>query len=184
MAPHCGSDGKKIRLQCRRPGFDPWVGKIPWRRAWQPLQYSCLENSHEQRRLAGCSPRCCKESDKTERLSRARAPLFLELKNMAFEPLDDLGSAADLHISPSCCLILSLFQIPCPSLSLSPVTELWYLVTTSREWLTQLFNQVTPLLQISSHLTTMSNPPILCSNSSMYFHFLTLTTDIILNISV
>ena len=24
--------------------FDPWVGKIPWRRAWNPLQYSCLEN--------------------------------------------------------------------------------------------------------------------------------------------
>ena len=23
---------KKIRLQCRRPGFNPWVGKIPWRR--------------------------------------------------------------------------------------------------------------------------------------------------------
>ena len=23
-------------LQCGRPGFDPWVGKIPWRRAWQP----------------------------------------------------------------------------------------------------------------------------------------------------
>ena len=28
------SDG--ICLQCVRPGFDPWVGKIPWRRAWQP----------------------------------------------------------------------------------------------------------------------------------------------------
>ena len=27
---------KKIRLQCRRPGFNPWVGKIPWRREWQP----------------------------------------------------------------------------------------------------------------------------------------------------
>ena len=26
----------RIRLQCGRPGFDPWVGKIPWRRAWQP----------------------------------------------------------------------------------------------------------------------------------------------------
>ena len=24
----CGSAGKK----CRRPGFDPWVGKIPWRK--------------------------------------------------------------------------------------------------------------------------------------------------------
>ena len=26
----------RIRLQCRRPGFDPWFGKIPWRKAWQP----------------------------------------------------------------------------------------------------------------------------------------------------
>ena len=23
-------------LQCGRPGFDPWAGKIPRRRAWQP----------------------------------------------------------------------------------------------------------------------------------------------------
>ena len=28
--------GSLIRLQCRKPGFDPWVEKIPWRRAWQP----------------------------------------------------------------------------------------------------------------------------------------------------
>ena len=28
---------KRIHLQCGRPGFDPWVGKIPWRRAWQPI---------------------------------------------------------------------------------------------------------------------------------------------------
>ena len=26
----------RICLQCKRPGFSPWVGKIPWRRAWQP----------------------------------------------------------------------------------------------------------------------------------------------------
>ena len=26
----------KNSLQCGRPGFDPWVGKVPWRRAWQP----------------------------------------------------------------------------------------------------------------------------------------------------
>ena len=25
-----------IHLQCERSGLDPWVGKIPWRRAWQP----------------------------------------------------------------------------------------------------------------------------------------------------
>ena len=43
-----GSDGKKkkkkICLQCGRPRFDPWVGKIPCRRERNPLQYSCLEN--------------------------------------------------------------------------------------------------------------------------------------------
>ena len=26
----------RICLQCKRPGFSPWVGKIPWRRKWQP----------------------------------------------------------------------------------------------------------------------------------------------------
>ena len=30
------SDGERIHLQCRRPGFDPWVVKMPWRRKWQP----------------------------------------------------------------------------------------------------------------------------------------------------
>ena len=31
--------GKEPACQCRRPkrlGFNPWVKKIPWRRAWQP----------------------------------------------------------------------------------------------------------------------------------------------------
>ena len=27
---------QRMYLQCRRPGFNPRVGKIPWRRAWQP----------------------------------------------------------------------------------------------------------------------------------------------------
>ena len=30
--------------RCRRCGFEPWVGKIPWRRKWQPSQYFCLEH--------------------------------------------------------------------------------------------------------------------------------------------
>ena len=35
-----GSSGKELTCQSRRlkrRGFDPWVGKIPWRRAWQPV---------------------------------------------------------------------------------------------------------------------------------------------------
>ena len=30
--------------RCKRLGFDPWVLKMSWRRAGQPLQYFCLEN--------------------------------------------------------------------------------------------------------------------------------------------
>ena len=41
-----GSEGKEsVYLQCRRPRFNPWVGKIPGRRKWQ---YSCLENSMDR----------------------------------------------------------------------------------------------------------------------------------------
>ena len=36
--------GKESTCQCRRHVLDPWVGKIPWRRKCNPLQYSCLEN--------------------------------------------------------------------------------------------------------------------------------------------
>ena len=36
--------GKESSCQCNRRAFDPWSGKIPWRREWQPLQHSCLEN--------------------------------------------------------------------------------------------------------------------------------------------
>ena len=35
----------KMHLQCRRPGFDPWAGKIPWRRDSLPTAVFCMENS-------------------------------------------------------------------------------------------------------------------------------------------
>ena len=38
--------GEESTRQCRRCGFVPWVGKIPWRRKWQSISiYCCLENS-------------------------------------------------------------------------------------------------------------------------------------------
>ena len=37
----------RICLQCRRPGFDPWVGKIPWEREWQPVPVSLPREFHE-----------------------------------------------------------------------------------------------------------------------------------------
>ena len=58
----------KVCLQCRRTGLDPWVGKIPWRRKWQPIPVLLLEESYGVRRLVGYSPWGCKELDTTERL--------------------------------------------------------------------------------------------------------------------
>ena len=55
-------------LQCGRPGFDPWVGKIPWRRKWQSTLGLLPGKSHGQRSLVGYSPRGHKEQDTTERL--------------------------------------------------------------------------------------------------------------------
>ena len=39
---------KESICQCRRRGFSPWVGQIPWRKKWQPLQYSCQWNSMDR----------------------------------------------------------------------------------------------------------------------------------------
>ena len=43
-----GSDGKESACNAGDLGFDPWIGKIPWRRDGNPLQYSCLENSMDR----------------------------------------------------------------------------------------------------------------------------------------
>ena len=42
--------------KCRRPRFDPWVGKIPRRRQRQPTPVFLPKESHGQRSLAGYSP--------------------------------------------------------------------------------------------------------------------------------
>ena len=39
--------------RCRRHGFDPWVRKIPWRRAWQHIPVFLPGKFHGQRRLVG-----------------------------------------------------------------------------------------------------------------------------------
>ena len=41
---------------CGRPGFDPWVGKTPWRRKWQPTPVFLPGESHGRRSLTGYSP--------------------------------------------------------------------------------------------------------------------------------
>ena len=63
-----GTSGKEHAGQCwrwKRCGFDSWIGKIPWRSAWQPTPVFLPGESHGQRTLAGYSP-WRTESDMTE----------------------------------------------------------------------------------------------------------------------
>ena len=51
-----GTSGEESACQYRRYKrcrFDPWVGKIPWRRAWQPTPVFLPGESHGQRSLGG-----------------------------------------------------------------------------------------------------------------------------------
>ena len=52
----------------KRCGFDPWVGKIPWKR--KPLQHSCLGNSIDRQVWQAMYSVGSQESDKTEHLSK------------------------------------------------------------------------------------------------------------------
>ena len=66
------ASGKEPACQCRRHKrceFNPWVGKIPWRRTRQPAPVFLPGESHGQRSLVGYSSRGHKESDVTERLT-------------------------------------------------------------------------------------------------------------------
>ena len=59
-------DIRDVGSRHKRCGFDPWVGKIPWRRVWQPTALFFPGESNGQRNLVDYSPWGCKELDKTE----------------------------------------------------------------------------------------------------------------------
>ena len=67
-----GTSGKEPACQCRRckrHRFDPWVRKIPWRRAWQPTPIFLSGESQGLRSLVGYSPQGHTEADTTKLLS-------------------------------------------------------------------------------------------------------------------
>ena len=56
----------KNHLQCRRQGFNAWVGMIPWRRKCEPTSVFLPGKTHEHKSLAGYSTQGHKESDMNE----------------------------------------------------------------------------------------------------------------------
>ena len=69
---------KESACQCgrhRRRGFNPWIGKIPFRKTWQPTLVFLLGKSHGQRSLESQCRWGCKELDTIEH-ARVQFPLL------------------------------------------------------------------------------------------------------------
>ena len=64
--------GRESTWQSRRHELDPWVGKIPWRRKWQPTPVFLPGKFHGQRSLAGYTVHgVAKELDTTQQLNNS-----------------------------------------------------------------------------------------------------------------
>ena len=88
----------KICLQCRRPGSDPWIGKIPW--GWEQLPTPVFwpEQFHGQRVLAGYTPWGLKESNTTEQISLS---VFTSWEAVVVKnPSENAGDIKDMGLIP------------------------------------------------------------------------------------
>ena len=67
-----GANGKESACQCRRlkrRRFDPWVEKMPWRRAWPPTPVFFLENPMDRRAWQATVHRVAQSQTKLKLLS-------------------------------------------------------------------------------------------------------------------
>ena len=82
------------------------VGKVPWRRRWQPPPVFSPGKSHGQRSRVGYSPRGRKESDMTERLHFTHFTLLLRRKVMT--NLDSILKSRDMILSTKVHLVKAM----------------------------------------------------------------------------
>ena len=95
-------------LQFGRPRFDPWVGKISWRRKQQPTPVLLPGESHGWRSLVGYSPWSRKESDTTERFH------FLLFHFLEPSPSGPSDNCISNHIQTLLPLVLLFSNLPTP----------------------------------------------------------------------
>ena len=68
--------------------WHPWVGQIPWRRAWPPTPEFWPGESHGHRSLVGYSPRGRRESETTEQLNHPHQDPPLSVLRPSLSPAD------------------------------------------------------------------------------------------------
>ena len=108
-----GSDGKQSACNAGDPGFTPWVGKIPWRRKWQPTWVFLPGKSQRQRSLAGYSPWCCK---RVRHDFKQQQSLYLQRPfTLASQPPASLSIVSHLSCVWLCATLWTIaLQVPLP----------------------------------------------------------------------
>ena len=116
--PRCIS-GKELACQCRRRKrcrFDPWVGKIPWRRACPPTPVFLPGESHGQRGLADYSPWSHKKLDMTEATQHTCKHFILrtasisdEKTEMSSDQITYLGAHSQNVVDTGCGICILYF---------------------------------------------------------------------------
>ena len=126
----------------RRHGFDPWVGKIPWKRKWQPTPVFLPSTSHGQRSLAGYRPRGWKELDTTKQLDSSEGLSEEEQKAVIRTSLITICTVificdSDTKHTHASCPFLSIqifFFFPIKSIILGPLVYL-YIEISTLDWI-------------------------------------------------
>ena len=96
------------RMQCRRPRFDPWNGKIPWEKKWK-LTPVCLPGEFNgQRSLVGYSPGGGKQSDMTQRLTLSLSHT-VQTNSTGRSSKGELGPRSRSQIHPGTRILLNQF---------------------------------------------------------------------------
>ena len=95
-------------------GFDPWVGKLPWRRTWHPTPVFLPGESHGHSSSAGYSPWSHKESDRTEhhRNQKARTLSDFPLSSQMPEQAPRAQGPAASGLRPASLSSLCSSQLP------------------------------------------------------------------------
>ena len=84
-----------------RRQFDPWFGKFPWRRTWQPTQYSCLGNPMDKGALWARVQRVAKSQTSLKRRSTHAGAMGVNSGSKHYHPRDAWGNVikSDLTLS-------------------------------------------------------------------------------------
>ena len=113
----------------RETRFDPWVGKIPWRRKWQPTPVLLPGKSHEWRSVVSYSPWNHKEPDTTERLYFLRTKKCNQLSCISYSLLPGLEKYC---VNLDSLKYLKMVILSLPHLIFSKITVLVPYITVFR----------------------------------------------------